>query len=153
MKKLIFETQRHIRIKPKIDLYIVFFALSCLFILIAVAEFLTKNEAEYFRAQGRIVIATIILFIYRLTTSYDWVEHYKESINWIFGSINRDNYINASLLNIFLDFFIIFSLFFWVDIERVSFMRVSIVGIVYILFFMFSALKQFISRKLSKRLK
>jgi len=153
MKKAIFETRRFLRVKPKVDFLITISFIVCFIVLILNAEFVAQGENDYFRAQSGYVVASLILLIYRLSTSYDWVEHYKETINWFVGATRIDGYVAVSLLNVLLDMFVLSCLFFWVDAEHVSFLRVSVVGVVYVLLFAFSALKRFISAKLEERKK
>ena len=153
MRKVIFETRRYIRVKPKIDFYIVTFFFVGFFLLIAIAEFIPGTEEEYYRAMAGFPIASLIFLIYRFSTSYDWVEHYKELINWIFGATKFDRYVFTSLLNISQDFFVLVCLIFWVDWDHVSFVNVSVVGIVFIVIIAFLALKNFITNKLEQRQK
>lgn len=153
MKKPIFETKRYIRVKPKLGfLFVSFFFLS-VFFMIFLAETEPGRTAEYYEMQSGFLIVSLIILIYRLSTSYDWVEHYKETINWFVGATRIDGYVAVSLLNVLLDMFVLCCLFFWVDAEHVSFLRVSVVGVVYVLLFAFSALKRFISAKLEERKK
>jgi hypothetical protein len=153
IKKPIFEAKRYIRIKPKYELLLVSFAFLSLFFMIFLAETEPGRTAEYYEMQSGFLIVSLIILIYRLSTSYDWIEHYKETINWLVGATLIDAYVAVSLLNVLLDIFVLLCLFFGVDADHVSFLRVSVVGIVYILLFAFSALKRFIATKLEERKK
>lgn len=143
-KKVLMETNREIRLEPKKDLNYLFWFFGVLVFLIILTEFFTDSKTEYVSMQSRTVMVILILFAYRLFTINIWGQHYKEIINSIHKmTLNlKDKYILLSILNIILDVFILLVLFYWIELEKVSFIRVPVAGLVYILMIGFSALRR-----------
>jgi len=136
--------KRDSRIDPKKELnYLAwFYGISILLILIN--EFFSKDRADYLNGQGKVVYFFFILFIYRIFTMNDWSEHYKETINFLIGKSKslKNKYVLSSVLNVLLDVLILIVLFFWIEVEKVSFVKIPIAGLVYVLMIGFAALRR-----------
>lgn len=143
-RKMLFETNREIRLDPKKDLNYLFWFFGGLVFLLILTEFFTGSYDEYLSMQGRMVMVILILFVYRLFTINIWGQHYKEIINTLYaGTLDlKDKYILLSVLNVSLDILILLILFCWIELEKVSFIRVPVAGLVYVLMIGFSALKR-----------
>jgi hypothetical protein len=137
-------TRREKRINPKKELNYLAWFFGALIVIILAVELLAENETAYIRGQGKVVFAFFIIFVYRIFTLSDWGLHYIETIRFLSGKVkfDKDKYVLSSLLNVGLDLFIILFLFFWVKLDKVSFIRVPIAGLVYVLMIGFSALKK-----------
>jgi len=136
--------KRDKRIDPTKELNYLAWFYGISILLIIVCEVLSKDKAEYLNLQGKVVYFFFILFIYRMFTLYDWSEHYKETINFIFKKNKslKNKYVLSSVLNVLLDVFILIVLFFWIEVEKVSFVRIPVAGLVYVLMIVFSALRR-----------
>jgi hypothetical protein len=136
------KTNRNSRIEPKKELNYLAWFYGAFILLILINEFFSKDRADYLNGQGKIIYFLFILFIYRLFTMSDWSEHYRETINFIFRKNKslKNKFVLSSVLNVLLDAFILIVLFFWIEVEKVSFIRIPVVGLVYVLLIGFSAL-------------
>ncbi len=151
MTKRIFKVDRNIHLAPKKELKYIIFLFLIIVYLFVVVELLSKDQIEYLRGQGKIVYGLFMIFLARLFTIKQWMDKYKETLNFLLGSVRFDSFVAVSILNILLDFFILFCLFFWIDIEKVSFIPVTVAGVVYLLMFGFAFLKQVFSTKKTRK--
>jgi hypothetical protein len=138
------QSKRNLRIDPKKELNYLAWFYSISILLILVSELLAKDKTEYLSIQGKVVYFFFLLFIYRIFTINDWSEHYKEAINFVFGKGKslKNKYVLSSVLNVLLDFLILVVMFFGIELEKVSFVRIPIAGLVYVLMMAFSALRR-----------
>ena len=137
------KVNRNSRIDPKKELNYLAWFYGITILLIIINEFFSKDRADYLSGQGKVVYFFFILFIYRIFTLNDWSEHYKETINFLIKKSKslKNKYVLSSVLNVLLDIFILSVLFFWIEVDKVSFIRIPIAGLVYVLIIGFSALK------------
>lgn len=146
-------TNRDARIKPVTELGYLSALFGFLVLMIFIAEFLASDESEYAAVQSKAVYAFFILLVTRLFTFKSWGEHYREVFNLMFAHANFDQYTGVSLFSVMLDIFVLSCLFFWIQLERLYFVRIPVAGLVYLLLIGFSSLwrKRIILRGSVKR--
>ncbi|MGD9489413.1 MAG: hypothetical protein AB7W47_15445 [Calditrichaceae bacterium] len=148
MKNLLFETDRKIRPERKKEINYLAWFFGGITLIVLVTEILSVDRADYLSNQGKAIYVFFIIFVMRLFTFHVWSQYYRETLNFLFSSIKLDSYVKISLLNVLLDLFILFCLFFWIELERVAFVNIPIAGLVYVLMIGFSL--SWKKRKISK---
>lgn len=140
--KLPSNLNRENRMDPTKELYYLISFLLLSLLLILACEFLAESEEDFFRGQSGVVYLFFLLFIGRVFTLNSWAQHYKETVALLSGPFKLDKYNRVSLLSVMLDIFILSVLLVWVKIEKVSFIRLPVAGLVYVLLIGFSVLRK-----------
>lgn len=133
MSRRIFKVDRSIHFEPQKEIKYLLAFIGIFIYLFAANEYFSENEADNLSGQSRILGGIFVIFYMRLFTIRQWIGKYKESINYFFGSIPLDAFVKVSIYSILFDALILFCAFFLIDIEKVSFTRITVSSIVIII--------------------
>jgi len=143
MPKGLLKTNRKIRLTPKEELNYIAWFVGTLIVMLIGNELLAKDAADYLNGQGKIVYGFFIIFLARLFTFKLWGQYYRETINFLFHGIKKDQYVLSSLVNVTFDILILLCLFFWIKLDQIVFVRVPVAGLVYVLTAGISAVQKY----------
>lgn len=100
-------------------------------IIVLAVEFLSQDHADYMRLQSKSVYALSFVVIYRIVSLPKWPTYYRETVNYLRG-MAYDTFPLTSVLNVALDVFFLALVLFWVEVDKVHFVEVPVVPLVYV---------------------
>lgn len=113
------------------DPFLVLVYIFCVTAAVALVEVSSEGASEYARLQSRAVYIFILVIGARILLIHKWYFSYKEFVNYLLG-IEYESFPLVSTLNIFLDIYISLLILFWVDVDKVHFVSVPVLPLVYL---------------------
>lgn len=100
-------------------------------VIVLAVEFLSQDYADYIRLQSKSVYVLSFVVIYRVVSLPKWPTYYRETVNYLRG-VAYDMFPLTSVLNVALDAFFLALVLFWIEVDKVHFVEVPVVPIVYV---------------------
>jgi len=139
------KTDRSTRLTPQQEMhYLKWFSGGVLF-LFMVTYFLAESKNDFYQSLNKTANLIIFLFIIRhLPLAGSSLEYYKETINYIFGNKenqNYDEYIKSSLWNTLFNISMLFILLVLIHDDNISIIRGVISIVLFALYLLFAYIK------------
>ena len=115
-------------------------------IFVLVAEYMAGDMEEYVRVQAKSVYLFGLIIIFRLVFIKFSIESYRKVMKVALGG-GEMVFPKASFLNVLLDVYVIFLLFFWIDMDKVHFVSVPAMPVVYVVLVCFQLIRVLYDRR------
>jgi hypothetical protein len=113
------------------DPFLALVYIFCVTAAVALVEVSSEGVSEYDRLQSRAVYIFILVIGARILLIHKWYYSYKEVLNYISG-VDYESFPLVGALNIFLDIYISLLVLFWVDVDKIHFVSVPVLPLVYL---------------------
>ena len=95
------------------------------------AELFANDDLEYARLQSKSVYGFSFILFLRVVFFSRWFRYYHNAVGYLMGQ-KYESFPLVSILNVVLDIYVVLLLFFWIDVEKLHFVSVPVIPIVYV---------------------